>query len=716
MLLKSIHTICVLGAGLSAVQAFEPIFDDQVGTDADTSQRDTSQILPPERPGGLRSVSAPIDSNADPVRVQVQKNANWQKCGYAAVPENKDLYNVGPATEISNSYPLPQRTYQQFQDGTFGSVDRIVNGDESSVHSWPWQVRVRPCSNWRCTFLCGGSIISEKWVLTAAHCIPYRANGGNITVGSHILWSDPFGVDPNAKNHSISSIVNHKGWNKYTRRNDITLIQVHKAFEFNSHVSPVCLPSEDSCINYGSACAVTGWGYTEKKKISPTLQELAVRLIPYETCRASMYYSGGVFPDQVCAGFAEGGKDSCSGDSGGPLVCKSSGLYNQYVLYGIVSWGYGCARQYKPGVYTRVTSFLPWIKETMHDNGSDGEYSVIGPSSPGVGKCMSCSSHAPGDCDSSIDITKSAHDGKPVNSWEPPKPTTTTKAPPTTTKAPAIAGNANPNQLAVDSNIDDTCGKIILSGVMTGAKQISTPNYPNNYPEGKVCLWTIGNDNEKDSDTKIITYLKINKADFGTTRCQKGSDKMEIICKAKRSKVVVCKSGPKTYSCPGPFTVKFVSNRDNKEFSGALMTYTIKEEKVNACGTTDVLEVGPQNTFSSSSLSLYPLPTSEKCNIKIKCPANTRCRLTISTRTRLGALERRNKRTKKTSLLKCYDRVDILDKDGTALGKVCGFYSYRNNRIFTASSNELNVNLDLDNRPGRADRFEAQISIIKNRG
>lgn len=699
---------------LTLVQAFEgPLFDEDVGPDVDVSQNDQFSDTTPKsqmsslsglgRTSSSSAQSISLDPHTDPARFSILQQKNFNFCGYPAVRHNHNLFNVGPATEISTAYPLPQNKYQKFENGTFGSITRIVNGDESSVHSWPWQVRVRPCNGYRkCTFLCGGSIISSRWVLTAAHCIPYRADRGNITVGNHILWSDNSDLDPWSRNHSISKIINHENWNKYTRVNDITLIQVASPFQYNEHVSPVCLPTTDTCINYGSACAVTGWGYTEQGKISSTLQELAVRLIPHNKCQEAMYYSSAVYPNQVCAGFAEGGKDSCSGDSGGPLVCKASGKYNQFVLYGLVSWGYGCARQYKPGVYTRVTSFLPWIYENLYgESGSD--FLEVGPKSEGVGDCMRCKNHLPGECDDSIDVKQGRWDGRPKK-WSPPVTTSSTMAPMTTTTT-----------VAPKEHID-TCGGHFLK-TTTHPIKFSTPNYPNNYNPKQNCYWKIGESNKnKPTGQTTQSMLKIYKANFGSSKCGKqGADKIEIRCLALRKRTVLCKSGPKVLKCPGQMMVKFFSNQDDKVFPGAIMAYQVVQADFNACGLEKDITIDPKNTFNSNQISIWPTPRNAICEFKITCPENTLCRINISSRTRLGALERRNRKTKKTTLFECYDTAEISDSRDQQIGnKVCGSSaSFRDNKVFLSDSNVINLRLQFDKKSSKIERFEAVVSLLK---
>ena len=168
------------------------------------------------------------------------------QCGNPSAPHNANLFlNLPDRTVIDMDIPGYNEGMDRYVpdvndkigDGDF----RIVGGKEANAHSWPWQVRVRPCSNWRCTYLCGGSLVAPKWVVTAAHCIPYGATGGNITTGAQQLFDDFSGVNANAKNYSIKSIHAHEKWNRYKRINDIAMIKTNNAMAYNDDVKPICL-------------------------------------------------------------------------------------------------------------------------------------------------------------------------------------------------------------------------------------------------------------------------------------------------------------------------------------------------------------------------------------------------------------------------------------------------------------------------------------------
>lgn len=140
-------------------------------------------------------------------------------------------------------------------------------------------------------------------------------------------------------------------------------------------VTPTCFPPEDP--SPGSWCEVSGWGAVDPENsdvLSPTLKATSVPVLSLDTCRKKEIYGGRqqqILDSMLCAGYLKGGTDSCGGDSGGPLVCERKGRLQ---LAGIVSWGDGCAKKNRPGVYTRVSSFMSWIKQTALESTIDFDY------------------------------------------------------------------------------------------------------------------------------------------------------------------------------------------------------------------------------------------------------------------------------------------------------------------------------------------------------
>ncbi|XP_028325995.1 trypsin-3-like [Gouania willdenowi] len=225
--------------------------------------------------------------------------------------------------------------------------DKIVGGYECRKNSVPYQVSLFTGYNY-----CGGILLSDEWVLSAAHCKP--KSNLEVRLGEHDIW-EPEGTEQ----HIMSAkFIRHPSYNPRSQDNDIMLIKLSQRANLNSYVRPVTLPSK--CASDGTMCQVSGWGSLrasdEGSRYPHKLQCLEVPLLSEDTCFNA--YPFQITENMICAGYLEGGKDSCQGDSGGPLVCDGA-------LQGVVSWGHGCALRKKPGVYTKVCNYISWIKNTM---------------------------------------------------------------------------------------------------------------------------------------------------------------------------------------------------------------------------------------------------------------------------------------------------------------------------------------------------------------
>ncbi|XP_041092608.1 serine protease 33-like [Polyodon spathula] len=242
---------------------------------------------------------------------------------------------------------------------------RIVGGSDAQEGAWPWQVSLRLNG----FHICGGSLIDQNWVLSAAHCFQGSSNVKLYTVRLGILsLSQQQGVDRN-----LLRFLLKPGFTAPEQGNDAALLQLDQPVTFSEIVLPVCLPSPSTLFTAGQQCWVTGWGNIQEGVSLPSpniLQQVMVPLVDNVMCDTLYHTNTGIslaqpliLPDMICAGVLAGGKDSCQGDSGGPLVCPSPN--GSWILAGIVSWGDGCAQPNYPGVYSRVTSFLPWIQQTL---------------------------------------------------------------------------------------------------------------------------------------------------------------------------------------------------------------------------------------------------------------------------------------------------------------------------------------------------------------
>ncbi|XP_076246461.1 uncharacterized protein LOC143186639 [Calliopsis andreniformis] len=239
------------------------------------------------------------------------------------------------------------------------SQARIVGGGSSSAGSWPWQVALYKEGDYQC----GGALINDRWILSAAHCFYHAQDEYWVArIGATRRGSFP---SPYEQVLRLDYISLHPDYIDNGFINDIAMLRLEKSVAFSDYVRPVCLPEAEP--KSGTSCTVTGWGQLfEIERIFPdTLQEVQLPVISTEECRRKTLFLPlyRITAGMLCAGLKDGGRDACLGDSGGPLVC--SGSDNKYTLHGITSNGYGCARPGRPGVYTKVHHYLPWIEHVI---------------------------------------------------------------------------------------------------------------------------------------------------------------------------------------------------------------------------------------------------------------------------------------------------------------------------------------------------------------
>ncbi|XP_050964073.1 ovochymase-1 [Labeo rohita] len=233
---------------------------------------------------------------------------------------------------------------------------RIIGGQEAWAHSWPWQVSLQYSD----MPACGGAILDLRWVITACHCFKRykKASLWNAVVGMHNL------ENVNESCHQtieVEKIISHKDYNPKTNENDIALVKLESPLQFNECVRPVAILNGD--LPPQESCTVTGWGaIRENGPRASRLQEVNVTVFEPQTC--NKYYGGKMLKFMMCAGADAGGMDACQGDSGGPLSCFTG---ERYKLAGVVSWGVGCGRAQRPGVYTTLYHYKQWIESSMRD-------------------------------------------------------------------------------------------------------------------------------------------------------------------------------------------------------------------------------------------------------------------------------------------------------------------------------------------------------------
>ncbi|KAM0734720.1 Trypsin-7 [Formica fusca] len=245
--------------------------------------------------------------------------------------------------------------------GLRNEESRIVGGQTTSMNEFPWIARLSYLNK----FYCGGTLINDRYVLTAAHCVKglifrFMWFMMKVTFGEH----DRCIEKPTETRYVVRVMTGDFSFLNFD--NDIALLRLNERVPLSDTIRPICLPSLLDNDYVGVNAIASGWGtLKEDGKPSCLLQEVEVPVMSLQACRNTSYSPRMISDNMLCAGYLEGKKDSCQGDSGGPLVAERED--KKYELIGVVSWGNGCARPGYPGVYTRVTRYMDWILKNSKD-------------------------------------------------------------------------------------------------------------------------------------------------------------------------------------------------------------------------------------------------------------------------------------------------------------------------------------------------------------
>uniref|UniRef100_A0A2I3G6U5 Hepatocyte growth factor activator serine protease n=1 Tax=Nomascus leucogenys TaxID=61853 RepID=A0A2I3G6U5_NOMLE len=239
---------------------------------------------------------------------------------------------------------------------------RIIGGSSSLPGSHPWLAAIYIGDSF-----CAGSLVHTCWVVSAAHCFSHSPPRESVSVvlGQHFFnrttdVTQTFGIEKYIP-YTLYSVFNPSD-------HDLVLIRLKKKGDRcatrSQFVQPICLPEPGSTFPAGHKCQIAGWGHLDENVsgYSSSLREALVPLVADHKCSSPEVYGTDISPNMLCAGYFDCKSDACQGDSGGPLACEKNGVA---YLYGIISWGDGCGRLHKPGVYTRVANYVDWINDRI---------------------------------------------------------------------------------------------------------------------------------------------------------------------------------------------------------------------------------------------------------------------------------------------------------------------------------------------------------------
>uniref|UniRef100_A0A8B9NJG9 Peptidase S1 domain-containing protein n=1 Tax=Accipiter nisus TaxID=211598 RepID=A0A8B9NJG9_9AVES len=287
---------------------------------------------------------------------------NRTTLGMKTITTMKETSTALETTEPAKSTQTPGKIDDRFTDMLVGDLQpqncglttalafsKIVGGSTAARGEWPWQV-----SLWlrQKEHKCGAVLIADRWLLSAAHCFDIYSDPKMWVAFLGTLFLS--GID--GKMEKIFRIYKHPFYNVYSLDYDVALLELNMPIKFSNTIKPICLPDNSHIFHEGARCFITGW--------EGSLTSMMAKLSATHPVSPNIYNSHSTAPSTPHARLDPAEDTNLGkGDAGGPLACKEPS--GKWFLAGITSWGYGCARPYFPGVYTKVTAVQGWIAQNL---------------------------------------------------------------------------------------------------------------------------------------------------------------------------------------------------------------------------------------------------------------------------------------------------------------------------------------------------------------
>ncbi|XP_023956698.2 chymotrypsin-like elastase family member 1 isoform X2 [Chrysemys picta bellii] len=241
---------------------------------------------------------------------------------------------------------------------------RVVGGSNAQRGAWPSQISLQYSSGGQWYHTCGGTLVRQNWVMTAAHCVD-RSLTFRVVVGEYNLNQN----DGTEQYLNVGSKFIHPNWNSnnVAAGYDIALLRLSQSASLNTYVQLGALPPSGQILPNNNPCYISGWGMTRTNgQLAQILQQASLPVVSYSICSGYAYWGSTVKNTMVCAG-GDGVRSGCQGDSGGPLHCLVSG---KYYVHGVTSFvsASGCNVYQKPTVFTRVSAYISWINNIINSN------------------------------------------------------------------------------------------------------------------------------------------------------------------------------------------------------------------------------------------------------------------------------------------------------------------------------------------------------------